>query len=330
MTTFVYSHHKADTGEVFYIGIGSLYRARCTSARSNHWKAIAEKHGRVVNIVGEFERRQDACAAEVWLIGAWRDAGVELANHTSGGEVGHEFTRETRRRMSRSLQEACKRESTIQKKAATMATPEYREQMAAALRAARARPEVKAKFLAYLATEAHAEMAARRNARAVVRSDGESFVSVAAAARAVGVTQGAIQAVLRSECATAGGYGWSRASGPNERPARAANRRKVSVTRSDGATFSTLKAAADSVGLTPGAIRYAINAGATTGGFLWTSSTPRKDFGRDGSVRVRRGDGAVFDSVGAAAQASGVSLSMVSRVLAGKAKTAGGHTWTYQ
>lgn len=299
------------------------------SARSRHWKSVAAKHGRVVNIVGEFEGRRDAGAAEMWLIGAWRDAGAALANHTSGGEAGYEFTHETRRRMSDSLQEACRRQSTILKKAATMATPEYRERMSSALRAARARPEVKAKFQAYHSTEEHAQVAARRNACGVVRSDGETFVSINAAARSVGVTQGAVRAVLAGTCKTAGGYGWSRASRSGESVTQKANQRRVSVMRSDGAAFASLKAAADSIGVTAGAIRYAIDSKASTGGFLWSSTTPRKRLGKDGSVRVGRSDGAVFESVGIAAQASGVSHSMVSRALTGKAKTAGGYGWSY-
>lgn len=329
-STYLYLHRKASNDDVFYVGIGGRYRPRSMEPRNKHWEAVARKHGVIVQIVGEFDTREDACNMEQYFIAVWRDAGFQLANKTSGGTSDYHFTDDVRARMSSSLSAACKRPETIKKKRQTMATEEYRANMAAALREARARPDVKAKMAKYRDSEEYEAVrnAARlRMARAVIRSDGVRFFSINAAAAHMGVTDAAIRSVLLRHSSTCCGFGWRFDGEPPPPPKEKAKR--TDVVRSDGEEFSSLAAAARSVGVTPGAVRYAIDSGSTTAGFTWSQRNPRLQCGSNGSRAVIRGDGVAFESCSAAAAAAGVSQSMISRVLNGKAKTAGGFTWSF-
>lgn len=329
MSTFVYTHHKADTKDIFYVGIGSKTRSKAKDSRSSQWKTVESKHGRIVNIVAEFEIRKDACDMEVFLIAAWRESGADLVNLTTGGEIGHEFSQDTKLRMSISLLAACKRQETIQKKAATMATREYRQGMSESLKLARSRPEVKSKMAAYFKTPEYKEMAASRLKNVIIRSDGMKFISTIAAARHMGVSDAAIHSVLSGKTNTACGYGWSR-----EGQCNAANKpvkkdsRLAKVIRSDGVEFDRICDAGRSINVGEAVIRYAINSGSTATGYGWKYASTRPKAGASGSLQVRREDGVIFESGLHAAKACGVSQSMISRAIYGKAKTAGGYQWT--
>lgn len=92
---FVYVHRKADSGEVFYVGKGtvkhgSYERAHVTKKRSLFWQAIAAKHGVRVEIVAEFDSEDLAFQLERDLISHYgrRADGGPLCNMTLGGE-GH-------------------------------------------------------------------------------------------------------------------------------------------------------------------------------------------------------------------------------------------------
>lgn len=328
MSTFVYTHHKADTGEIFYVGIGSNYRSRSKTARSDYWKRITEKHGRIVNIVADCENRQDALNLEVWLIAAWLDSAAELANHTSGGEVGHQFTQEVRQRMSDSLAAACKRPETIAKKLKTMATPGYRQNMSASIKAAQSKPGVREKINSYLNSEKAKAIISDASSIAIVRSDGVRFKSATQAAKAMGVTAPAIYSVLWGKTDTCRGYGWRLEDARSmKQPKTRVNLQRAQVTRSDGMAFDTISAAGRSVGLSEGAIRHSIQSGSKTGGYNWAYMKQRPVAGVSGRIRVMRDDGVTYDSGTHAALACGVSPSMISRVIAGKAKTAAGYGW---
>ena len=86
----VYRHRKADTFEVFYVGI-SLDKRRPyrISNRSLFWKRIESIHGRVVEIIAEGLSIEDARELESFLISEYgrRDLNEgSLANMTDGGE----------------------------------------------------------------------------------------------------------------------------------------------------------------------------------------------------------------------------------------------------
>jgi hypothetical protein len=330
MCTLVYTHHRADTGAIFYVGIGSIARAKARAARSALWKRIEAKYGRVVNIVGQFPTREGACAMECFLIGSWRDSGAFLANHTSGGESGHEFDDDTRARMSESLAAACKRKSTIEKKAATMATAEYKSRMASSVSSARAKPSTKEKYTKYHLSNEYKAMAAIRNSIPIIRSDGVRFISTNNAARHMGVSDAAIGSVLCGATKTCRGFGWryDGESGRVDRSNQEDGRPNV-IIRSDGVAFKSLSDAASSVSVKSNAISYAIKSGSTKTGYGWAFASDLLRPGRDGRRKVTRGDGVEFDSITDAASSCGVDVTMVSRALNGKAKTAGGHTWSF-
>lgn len=107
---FVYVHRKASTGEVFYVGKGTInnrdpyLRAHVTRKRSAFWLAITEKHGLVVDVVMEFDSEVLAFQLERDLIEHYgrRCDGEPLCNLTSGGDgqLGLAKSQETLRKLS--------------------------------------------------------------------------------------------------------------------------------------------------------------------------------------------------------------------------------------
>ena len=97
---YVYAHHEADTGRLFYIGKGSRRRAWSSCSRNRHWRAIASKHGFTVTILQRGLNEADALALEASLISA-QPPGI-LATYTAGGGgiSGYRHTEATKARMS--------------------------------------------------------------------------------------------------------------------------------------------------------------------------------------------------------------------------------------
>ena len=85
----VYVHRRADTGDVFYVGIGTTGRATSRSGRTAHWRNIVAKHGLRIEYVARGVTRAEAIEAEVFLIkwlGRKADGSGPLVNITDGGE----------------------------------------------------------------------------------------------------------------------------------------------------------------------------------------------------------------------------------------------------
>lgn len=110
-TFYVYLHHRADSGEIFYVGKGTRHsrddnykRAHDASRRKRMWKGVAQKHGVIVTVQAEFFDEPDAIAHEAELISLHgrREAGAgPLVNHTDGGygASGYRHKKETLDRM---------------------------------------------------------------------------------------------------------------------------------------------------------------------------------------------------------------------------------------
>lgn len=84
----VYAHYNFK-GQVFYIGKGSLKRARERCSRSNYWKSYVAKHGLVVKIWAENLTEQQAFAMEKEWIALYGRKHVKtgmLVNLSEGGE----------------------------------------------------------------------------------------------------------------------------------------------------------------------------------------------------------------------------------------------------
>jgi hypothetical protein len=81
----VYVHCKPD-GEPFYVGKGSLQRARML-VRNKFHKNVVAKYGKpLVQIVANNLTEQEATNFEILLIKKLREQGVKLTNLTNGGE----------------------------------------------------------------------------------------------------------------------------------------------------------------------------------------------------------------------------------------------------
>lgn len=102
----VYQHRRLDTNEVFYVGIASTKdRPYNKVKRSQQWKNIENKYGRIVEVICTCETREEACQIERYLIKYYgrRDLGLgNLVNFTDGGEgsINYKHTDESRKKMS--------------------------------------------------------------------------------------------------------------------------------------------------------------------------------------------------------------------------------------
>lgn len=140
---YVYTHHRADTGEIFYVGKGKTNRAWDATGRSKHWLSIVKKHGLTVKIAQHGMLELDALAAEVKEIqkhGRMDKGQGPLINKTDGGEgvsgrIMPNYERAARGRAIKSI---------------FIKNPELRKKYGEASRASLARPETKAKLSASL------------------------------------------------------------------------------------------------------------------------------------------------------------------------------------
>lgn len=110
---YVYAHYKADTHEIFYIGIGksddgNFKRANDIHKRNPLWKKIHKKHGMRIEIIYANISWDDALFLEKELISKYgricNKDGV-LANITIGGTgcIGYPMTDDIRRKISNAL-----------------------------------------------------------------------------------------------------------------------------------------------------------------------------------------------------------------------------------
>lgn len=85
MTTFyVYTHHRATDGAIFYVGKGTGRRAYKTDGRNVHWKRVVAKYGYYVTIVATGLTESEALSKEIELIAELGK--TVLCNMTDGGE----------------------------------------------------------------------------------------------------------------------------------------------------------------------------------------------------------------------------------------------------
>jgi len=101
----VYTHTRADTGNVFYVGIGlEAKRAYEKKFRNAHWKSIVAKTEYTVDILHEGVEWDEACDIEKELILRYKrkcDGGF-LCNLTIGGDgvVGMVWSEDHKRKIS--------------------------------------------------------------------------------------------------------------------------------------------------------------------------------------------------------------------------------------
>jgi len=114
---YVYTHRKADTGEVFYVGKGKGKRAYKTYNRSRYWNNIVSKHGREVEIIVDNIDEELAFLIEIETIATLRSRGNVLCNMTNGGEgsSGCHPSSETREKIGSAQRGVAKPNSQKQK-----------------------------------------------------------------------------------------------------------------------------------------------------------------------------------------------------------------------
>lgn len=137
---YVYEHWRLDRDECFYVGKGKGRRAYVMSTRNGHHKAIQAKVSREgfgieVRMVAMGLREDEAFALERERIRFWREAGVDLANVTDGGEGNTGLTHSIESREKISLfQKGKKRSNETRLKQSVSAkkrneNPEYIEKL---------------------------------------------------------------------------------------------------------------------------------------------------------------------------------------------------------
>ena len=104
---YVYEHWRLDRDECFYVGKGKNKRAYTMRDRNSHHRAIMAKlsregSGMEVRMVATGLTEDEAFALEVERIAFWREAGVDLANYTNGGDgvSGLKMSDEAKAKMS--------------------------------------------------------------------------------------------------------------------------------------------------------------------------------------------------------------------------------------
>lgn len=161
-TFYVYTHHRATDGAVFYVGKGSGIRARSRRGRTLHWRNVVAKHGLTVTIVAENLTETEAFALEKKTIA---DIGrTYLCNLTDGGDgaAGHVHSDEHRKSISRGTKLAFENPEIVEKLRLAQIGRKHTEETKAKQRAAKIgkprSPETVEKIrMAKLGTSASAE-----------------------------------------------------------------------------------------------------------------------------------------------------------------------------
>lgn len=172
----VYEHWRPDTGLPFYVGKGTIKRARALDGRNRHHKNIRAKLNRQgleveIRIVFSGLNEEMAFTLEKSAISYWRSRNVKLINRTLGGEgaTGYSPTSVQRATHARANKETWSRpeikaqRSSILKKA--YQDPNLRRKVSDAVKKARATPEARARMReASLISQAKPEVKARQRA----------------------------------------------------------------------------------------------------------------------------------------------------------------------
>ena len=80
MDRLVYLHRRNDTNAIFYVGMGTMKRAKCHCGRNKLWNRIVKKHGYTVQIICKNLTSQEAKLIERILIKKYKEMGMDLCN----------------------------------------------------------------------------------------------------------------------------------------------------------------------------------------------------------------------------------------------------------
>lgn len=111
---YVYLHRKKTNNDVFYVGKGFGKRAWKKTSRSEYWKRIENKYGRIVEIVKDGLQENEAFELEKEVIAFY--GRKNLCNLNDGGYGGTNPSQETRLKMSVAKKGKKSSPETIEKK----------------------------------------------------------------------------------------------------------------------------------------------------------------------------------------------------------------------
>lgn len=130
---YVYLHKKKSNNEVFYVGKGFGKRAWKKTSRSEYWKRIENKHGRIVEIVKDGLQESEAFELEKEVIAFY--GRKNLCNLNDGGYGGTNPSKETRLKMSIAKKGKKPTPETIEKKRIASTGKKHTEETKAKLSA---------------------------------------------------------------------------------------------------------------------------------------------------------------------------------------------------
>ena len=145
MGYFVYTHLKADSGDVFYVGRGRIhrngtcYRAFSKHPRSPFWRRVVAIHGFSVRLIARFETLEEANIFEKALIrhyGRRILSEGDLVNLSEGGDgaTGLPHTEEWNEKIAASLRGRTRPPETVRRMREAFRRREVRARMSAAKR----------------------------------------------------------------------------------------------------------------------------------------------------------------------------------------------------
>lgn len=254
MTSFAYIHCKPD-GTPFYVGKGSLRRAKYLGERNPYHQATVDKYGRENILIGMLEcsSSDTAFALEKGIIKCLRRQNIKLTNFTDGGEGGVNPCPETRRRLSeaakrRGVSKACQ-DAKIKAKRGKPLSEEQKRKQSESMRGV-------------VFSDEH-----RRNISASAKRRGMPLKVLEAAHQAVkGRVQGSEERLKRREIMIA--YWDKKGRKPKIEKTKGScwDTRKPRAVSVDGVIYRTMKAAAEAIGVHSAALVYALkNSGVVKG-----------------------------------------------------------------
>ena len=89
MNKVVYLHRRNDNDSIFYVGMGSLIRAKSKLHRNNYWNNVVKKYGYYTEVVAKDLSTEDAYELEMFLISELGRKDLNkgiLVNMTDGGD----------------------------------------------------------------------------------------------------------------------------------------------------------------------------------------------------------------------------------------------------
>jgi len=254
MTSYAYIHCKPD-GAPFYVGKGSLRRAKYLGERNAYHQSVVNKHGRENILVGMLECSSSdiAFALEKGIIKCLRRQGTKLTNFTDGGEGGVNPCPETRLKLSeaakkRGVSKACQ-DAKVRAKQGKPLSEEQKRKQSEAMRG-------------IVFSDEH-----RKNISISAKKRGMPPKVLEAARKAVkGRTQSPEEKLKRQESMLAYWDKKGRKPKTEKIKGNCWDTRKPRSVSVDGVAYRTMKAAAEALGVHSAAVVYALkNSGVVKG-----------------------------------------------------------------